>query len=633
MKKYEIVQSSIIRSAIKAVQIGQACLRNIEQHAGTSPSSVDDSLYDMEHIQTAPFEISTKALQNTIAYVFQLLHHSCYMLCVDHQSRVLYKLENPETAPVFQQLAKESFNQTRSKRTDVENAYIEGVIQKPFRLMQCIIKPVTEKVTFSEEYKELFEMLELPPGVYLFNLTDAILLRKNLHLPFPYDLPSPVPIQTPMLPIFSCSGQKGFWDIPIPNYDDVQYILNWEGKRADVEEFQTDWNSKRPSAVFRGGPTGCGTTSMTNMRLRLADIGIMHGSYMDVGVVSSQTKSVRFDPSKGISMFQNKGYFPIDKMSMPDQSTYKYIIHVDGNVHAYRLLYTMLTGSLIIRIKSPYTSWVDHLIHPNEHYLMVELPADKISLDSLIKQIDWCRRNDETCQRIAQKGREFAERVLTRKFITEYLQGLMIKFSDPHRNRCLPWKRPVREYLEAPETKKPFVRTKPITKPVVKAVKKTAKKKMVKNKTVKNMDKKTTVTTESVSDESSISTPMSISVSTPFSKSKSKPATETAFYTKQNEKEKCKKGFKTDPKNKSRCIPTEKKNPLVAAALPPAAAAVAVEIPVPSPVPAPVPSPSPIKEAVVEPAFYTKQNEKEKCKKGFKTDPKNKSRCIRSKEK
>ena len=41
-------------------------------------------------------------------------------------------------------------------------------------------------------------------------------------------------------------------------------------------------------------------------------------------------------------------------MPMEEQSKYKYIIHIDGNVNAYRLLNSMLTGSLILRVKSEY---------------------------------------------------------------------------------------------------------------------------------------------------------------------------------------------------------------------------------------------------------------------------------------
>jgi hypothetical protein len=46
-------------------------------------------------------------------------------------------------------------------------------------------------------------------------------------------------------------------------------------------------------------------------------------------------------------------------MTLKEQSRFKYIVHIDGNVNAYRLLTTMKTGSVILRVVSEYTSWAD----------------------------------------------------------------------------------------------------------------------------------------------------------------------------------------------------------------------------------------------------------------------------------
>jgi Glycosyl transferase family 90 len=90
-------------------------------------------------------------------------------------------------------------------------------------------------------------------------------------------------------------------------------------------------------------------------------------------------------------------------MSMADQSRRKYIVHIDGNVSAYRLATTLATGSLILRVASDYTSWLDEYLRAGEHYIAID--AD---LTNLIETIEWCRSHDEECAKIAARGREVA---------------------------------------------------------------------------------------------------------------------------------------------------------------------------------------------------------------------------------
>jgi hypothetical protein len=104
---------------------------------------------------------------------------------------------------------------------------------------------------------------------------------------------------------------------------------------------------------------------------------------------------------------------------MAEQSNYKYIIHIDGNVNAYRLLSTMMTGSLILRVESPYISWVDHLIESGKHYLMV-----KSDLSDLLKIIKWCEKHPEKAREIAEAGREFAQMALTREFVSKSVEKI-----------------------------------------------------------------------------------------------------------------------------------------------------------------------------------------------------------------
>ena len=475
--------------------------------------------------------------------------------------------------------------------------------------MQCIVKPQS-KESFSREYLEwIGEMaVSLPSGVFIFNLTDAVLLRKDGKMPFPKTIEPPTPILTPLLPIFSTSGKEEYWDIPIPTYDDIEShgSIKWN----------TDWDSKKEVAVFRGGPTGCGTRADTNARLAVAKL---KSPLLDAGVVSGESRSIRFDPKHGLSMLSMEGINTVERLTMEQQSDYKYIVHIDGNVLAYRLLTTMLSGSVLLRIKSPYVSWIDHYLLPNQHYIEVAEPKD------LLKKIQWCKENDDICQRIALRSRELAQQVLSPRFLTGYFTGLLWNTASPKiaETDCLPWDRSPSRFMSL---KQPSVQPKPFRpnqafKPIGKKAKKTTRKKL------------SSPLQQVIVEPPPVPAPEKPRVSRINEPEPEPEGPET--YMKKTEKEKCRKGFSTDRKNKMRCIAQKEKRvqtkpdnfpepepeePAVEERQQGVVSPPIAEIPQPIPI---VPT---IQQGALEP--YMKANEKEKCRKGFLTDRKNKMRCV-----
>ena len=362
----------------------------------------------------------TNSLINTMTYIFDVLHHSCYFLCVyKGVSQIkLFKLENKTSPLIFKKAFENNVRKGLFQKTlkPQQKQHIINTISNPFRVMQCIVKPIRDDSTFSKEYEDFLNNIsaKLKSGVYILNLTDAVILRNDKMMPSPIlsniSLKSLGIEEESFIPIFSLSGQKGYVDIPIPNYDDI--------KEIQYNDFELNWNKKREKAVFRGGPTGCGVIPETNSRLKLATI--RNNTLLDVGLVSGSefaqtidTKSVRIDPKNGLGML-NTGIKPVKKMTMKQQSEHKYLIHVDGNVNAYRLLTTMLTGSLILRVESEYTSWLDtnRLIQPNEHYIPI-----KSDLSNLLSTIEWCKKNDATCEQIAKHCFNTALKIIHPKYI------------------------------------------------------------------------------------------------------------------------------------------------------------------------------------------------------------------------
>jgi hypothetical protein len=444
----------VINSTIDAFYVAQPYITNRRTYYD---KVIIDEMYNIQEDDIPLTTFSTRwkmteeALTNTLDYIFEKLSHTCYMLCVSQTEKRIYKLSANQVSPSFQKAIQNNLSKLDQNNliTDDQKKYIKEFAAGPVRIMQCIMKHYDrEKVQTENEYFTLLHDMIIPDGVYILNLTDAVILHKHNMEPFP-SVTGNKPLQSKYdkshyIPILSLSGQKGYSDIPIPNYDDVHIALGI--KDLHEEEYITNWEDKKiHKAVFRGGPSGCGYTLTTNQRLKLLSI---NSPLIDAKIVAKtptiDSKSIKFDPKYGLGMM-NTGLKPGSFMSMKQQSNYKYIIHVDGNVNAYRLLTTMLTGSLILKVESEYESWVEYLIKPHQHYIRV-LP----DLSDLVSQIEWCERNPHIAKKIAQEGYEFAKKALTLEYIQGTIQkicwgipsttSLFVLKYDPHRNR---YKRPV----------------------------------------------------------------------------------------------------------------------------------------------------------------------------------------------
>jgi hypothetical protein len=313
---------------------------------------------------------STEKLETTLKYIFDE-HQTCYMLCVKEHSPELYKLESKTGNPTLDKQINKTLKRKKIKSKT-----------KTWRVMGCIIKPFKKESTFAKEWLPFLESVKdsLPDGVFILSLSDAVLLPTDKSGSF--------------LPVLSYSGKQGYSDITIPTYDDIF--------DKDIGEVETKWSSKKDIAVFRGGSTGCGNTKETNQRLKLAT---MRSDDLDVGI-TTYTKNLKFNSGSDIGEVEKVGPL-VPKLSWNEQSHFKYIIHVDGNVVAYRLLKSMLTGSVILRVKSDFIHWCDKYLKPDTHY--IEIKSD---LSDLKEKVEWCKTHDSECKQIASNGYKFAKKVL-----------------------------------------------------------------------------------------------------------------------------------------------------------------------------------------------------------------------------
>ena len=449
-KKYEM---RVIHTYKDAFETGAKYIQNLKKRSDEPRLSEDAAANYPTQLSDVKWEMTLESLSNTLRYVIDFLHHQCYMLCINDNNVLLCKLDAQTTAPVFKDALLRSIDEVQLLKNTTMNHRQYNAIRESvnknidhLRVMQCVVKPFSEstKTVKDNEYLDLIRGLNLPNGVFILNLTDAVILRNDGKSPFTMvtgktDLGEHD--YTKHIPILSISGQRNYLDVPIPNYDDVMFVLKnpskyGAGAASDPDpSYVTKWEDKSyEKAVFRGGPTGCGYTEKTNMRIKLAK---MRSSLLDAKLTNKDgntvdSKAIKYDPKYGLGSMNTNIGMSGNFLTMADQSKYKYIIHVDGNVNAYRLLATMLTGSLILRVTSQYTSWVDHMLQHKVHYIPV-----KADLSDLLDVIRWCKKNDEKCQEIARNGMEFARSILSKKNIQSYLQNALWSLSEHRQVKIL----------------------------------------------------------------------------------------------------------------------------------------------------------------------------------------------------
>lgn len=239
-------------------------------------------------------------------------------------------------------------------------------------------------------------------------------------------------------PILSMSSNNNFADILMPTYEDWIRVQNKENKwfpksrqiYEDDNVFNIDWNKKKPIAVFRGSSTGEGVDIDNNQRLKIAYLSSLNQidaddnqPYLDAGITRWNFRPKKLIDSPYLKNIEpsNFSFGLVNKLTPYEQSSYKYIIHVDGHVSAFRLSYELCMNSVILIVNSKWECWFSKFLKPYIHYVPV-----KSDLSDLIDQIKWCKKNDDKCQLIIKNAKEFYNKFLKKDGILDYFQKLLI---------------------------------------------------------------------------------------------------------------------------------------------------------------------------------------------------------------
>ena len=310
----------------------------------------------------------------------------------------------------------------------------------------CILRiesPINESdsnvATMKNLLEELCEKRQVPDIEFFMNRRDFPILTKNGTEAY-YNLweretqPLVSHNYEKYSPILSMSVTDRYADIPSPTHEDWARVQSQENKlflpncSSYTDIFDTPWRHKKPTAVFRGGSTGCGVTIDTNMRLKVAHISETTLSdkngipLLDAGITNWNARVRKLVGNPFLQTIDISTMPPlVPTLNRVEQSKYKYIINIDGHVSAFRLSLELSMGSVVLLVNSPWKMWYSDMLIPGTHYIPI-----KSDLSDLIEQIQWCRSNDAQCQQIAENAKMFYETYLQKDGILDYMQKTLV---------------------------------------------------------------------------------------------------------------------------------------------------------------------------------------------------------------
>jgi len=311
----------------------------------------------------------------------------------------------------------------------------------------CLIGNWVENEVGDMGWYELYDMIQIVCNtrkvndcIFFINRRDHPVLTPNKMEPYFHIFNN---LSTPLkqhsydkyVPILSFSKNDNFADILIPNYGDWRNITKFlypsTCKDMEKDNINNNWNTKNPKAVFRGSATGCGITPETNQRIKVAliskNVNKKNKKIIDAGLVGNNLRDKKFKDKK-VDFYHYKNFnLPrANYISMNIQSNYKYIIHIDGHVSAYRLGKELSLGSTILKVDSlfDYKLWFSGYLKENIHYIPI-----KKDLSNLIQTIKWCKQNDNKCKQIANNSMKLYNKIMNIEFVLNYFTNVINSIS------------------------------------------------------------------------------------------------------------------------------------------------------------------------------------------------------------
>lgn len=418
----------------------------------------DDSKTKTVDIWNKYCNIDGSSVNNTFKYMFYKFKKGIFVKIVNNQLKVFLPFsnsnfvnewsENIDSSNIYElsqyacRIEGRKYN-SKNINTNVNSWYANNyLIRNEYPIKEsdtnvCVLKNMIE---------ELCSNRSIPDIEFFMNRRDFPLHTSDSTEPY-FDIwnSENTPLKShnyeKYSPILSMSKTDKFEDILIPTHEDWARVQSLENKwfpssRSTIENsFDVfKWENKKSIALFRGSSTGKGISIDDNMRLKVAYMSSLNLkdptddlNYLDAGITKWNVRP------KKISNFRKLQTIDVESLpfglsnylSLKEQSEYKYIIHIDGHVSAFRLSLELSLKSVILIVESEWKIWYSEKLKPYVHYVPI-----KNDLSDLIEQIQWCKNNDEKCKKISENAFYFYNNFLNKNAILDYFQKTLLNLKQ-----------------------------------------------------------------------------------------------------------------------------------------------------------------------------------------------------------
>jgi len=405
----------------------------------------------LNNINSNFFSQSYIGLRNSLYYMFYKYKNFFYIRIRNNELTIFCYCYNINyDNPLYEHFNKLHIDPIKQKYFN----YIQTENKKKWIDLGSVIKPFEKKYKgfaidfYYYEMKyfitELLKKYKIQDCDFIISNKDRLSIKKDLTEASEELVGSTVfPLQKKFkknkyLPILSFSHNERYADFPIPTPDDIVRIYNLfippKCNNLYNSKLNTDWNSKIPKAVFRGSYTGSSSKLKTNPRLHISYLSNKwsykknKNNLLDAGITSfNGINRGRKELNNNFLRFLDKNYthyLKKDFMTYENQSNYKYIVYIEGNISAYRAAYLFSFNSVVLWIKSnKYHLWFEELLEDKKNCVFIEN-----NLSNLEQNIKWLKSNDDIAIKIAKNGNKLYNTFLSKKSIEDYMVNLLNSF-------------------------------------------------------------------------------------------------------------------------------------------------------------------------------------------------------------
>lgn len=410
----------------------------------------NDVILNDDHIWDKYKNIDHSSVSNTFRYMFYKFKKGIYVKIVNNQLKVFLPFSNSnfinewhnsldvsDSKTLFKYVCsveKRNYNE-KNINFNISSWYANNfLVRYEYPIKEgdtnvCVIKNMLEELCLSKT---------VPDIEFFINRRDFPLHHKDSYEPYS-DLwncankPLISHNYSKYSPILSMCKNDSFADILIPTHEDWTRVQSEHNiyfphslRSIIRSNINKNWDSKKPIAIFRGASTGKGVTIETNPRLKASYISSKNYIdekdnliYLDAGITKWNVRPRKILGSNKLETIniESLPFSLVDEMPIELQSNYKYILHINGHVSAFRLSVELSLHSVILIVETEWKTWYSHMLKPYIHYVPI-----KNDLSDLIDKIKWCKNNDSKCKEISDNAFEFYKQVLSKDNILTNLQ-------------------------------------------------------------------------------------------------------------------------------------------------------------------------------------------------------------------